>query len=893
LSDYAAHFALLDQGGELVTSTRRQAHELARAYTARQCAAGRVVWETPRIVPWSAWADGAWRALARDSRTDEVLLDGFAATRAWERLVADSAAGRELLDARAAGRGAARAWQLAQDWRVDVAELEAATPEQAAFAEWAHAWLERCAEHRWADPARLTAALTAEARRLVRTEERAPVRGPLGFHGFESVAPARRAFMDALERAGRATVELQVDVRARRLASWAAPSPEAELEAIAAWIVARLRENPSARLAVIVPDLATTWPTVRRVMDDRLQPSLLVPGAADERPYAFASGPALRDYAIVDAALLILHLAGDRLDLVQAGRLLRSPYPRGARTELTRRAALDAVLRRAGELHVRVDWLRNLAADDRHACPELAGVIAAVRSELPADGARTAAQWAVAMERALLAAGWPEGRALSSTEYQTGRKFHEVLAAFGALERVLPTLTLAEALRELHAIAAEMPFQPEAGDAQVLFLDTLTEPGLALDGLWVSGLTADRFPGASTPDPYLSATLQRERRLPHSSAELELDQARRTLAAWQRSASEVVLSWPARDADGERLSSPLLPAATPLDVAEFLPARATVIRATRRLVEWQDSALPPLPAGEAFRGGATILALQSACPFRAGAEQRLGARPLDRPRFGLDPRQRGTLAHDALRTLWLELGSQQRLQELDADARRSRVVAAIDEACAALPTDVRRSRLITLERRWLERALLALLDVELQREPFTVVGCEQEFELRIAGRHLDVRVDRIDRLADGHTVLIDYKTGQGRLEPSRWTGTRPDQPQLPTYAAHLPETPIAVAFGRLALAAVGFAGLSEREAVLPGVRTTRSYRHEALRDRPWDSLIDEWRRVTEDLVDAHARGAADVDPAPGACDYCPLGGMCRIEQRVPEAESPSEDVDGD
>jgi probable DNA repair protein len=893
LPDYAAHFALLDEGGELVTATRRQAHELARAYTARQCASGRAVWETPRILPWSSWADHAWRALARDSRTDEVLLDGFAATRAWERLVAESAAGRELLDARAAGRSAARAWQLAQDWRVDLAELDPATPEQSAFLGWASSWLERCREHRWADPARLTAALAAEAPRLVRTDERAAVRGPLGFHGFDSVAPARREFMDALKRAGRATRELQVDVRARRLAAFSAPSPEAELEAIAAWIVARLREHPEARLAIIVPDLATTWPTVRRVMDDRLQPSLLVPGAADQRPYAFASGPSLRDYSVVDAALLVLQLASERIDLVQAGRLLRSPYARGARQELTRRAALDALLRRAGELQVRVEWLRQLAADERHACPELAASIAAVRGELPSEGRRTAAQWAVAMERALLAAGWPDGRPLSSTEYQTGRKFHEVLAAFGALERVLPTLTLPEALRELHAIAAEMPFQPEAGDAQVLFLDALTEPGLALDGLWVSGLTADRFPGASTPDPFLPATVQRERRLPHSSAELELDQARRTLGAWQRSAAEVVLSWPSRDADGERLPSPLLPDAAPLDVSAFLPARATVIRATRRLVDWTETALPPLPAGERFLGGATVLALQSACPFRAGAEQRLGARPLDRPRFGLDPRQRGTLAHDALRALWLGLGSQQRLRELDPDARRACVVAAIEEACATLPAEARRSRLTALERRWLERALLALLDVELLREPFTVVACEQEFELRVEGRLLDVRIDRIDRLTDGSTVLIDYKTGQGKLEPSRWTGTRPDQPQLPAYAAHLPETPIAVAFGRLALAAVGFAGLSARDDVLPGVRTTRSYRHEALRDRPWDSLIEEWRRVTADLVDAHSRGVADVDPAPGACDYCPLGGVCRIEERVAAAEAVTDDADGD
>jgi probable DNA repair protein len=894
LPDYAAHFTLLDDGGELVTATRRQAHELARAYTARQVAAGRTVWETPRIVPWSSWADRAWRALARDSRTDAVLLDTFAATRAWERLVAESTAGRALVDARAAGRSAAAAWQLAQDWRLDLADLAPATAEQGAFLGWARAWLGRCREQQWLDPARLTSALQAEAPRLVRSDERAPVRGPLGFHGFEAVAPARREFMAALQRAGRRTAELQVDVRMRRLAKHAAASPDAELEAIAAWIVARLRADPGARLAVLVPDLASRWATVRRVMDDRLQPTLLAPGSDDDRPYAFAAGPSLRDYAIVDAALLVLQLARERIELLRAGRLLRSPYPRGAGPEATRRAALDASLRRAGELHVRVDWLRNLAADARHGCPEFAAVIATVRRELPADGRRTAAHWAQAMERTLLAAGWHEGRKLSSTEYQTARKLHEVLAAFGGLERVLPTLTLDQALDELQALAGEMPFQPESGDPQVLFLDTLAEPGLALDGLWVAGLTADRFPGAAAPDPFLPAGLQRDLRLPHSSAELELDQSRRTLAAWQRSATELVLSWPARDDDGERVPSPLLPAAATLEPAELVPSRAVVVRAAARLLAWEDSPLPGVPSGEPLRGGVTVLALQAQCPFRAGAEQRLGARSLERPRFGLDPRRRGELAHGALRAFWESVQSQQRLAALDGEALEREVQAAIEQACAQLSHDAQRSRLLVLERRWLARAMLALLEVERARQPFTVVAREQDVRLNIAGRRLDVRIDRIDRLADGTTVLIDYKTGQGKLEPARWTGTRPDQPQLPAYAAHLPETPAAVVFGRIAIAGAGFAGLSAADGVLPGVRTTRAFHHDALRDRPWDSLIDEWRRVTIDLVEAYARGHADVDPARGACRYCELGGLCRVEERVTaHGGDDAEAVDGE
>lgn len=887
MPEYRAQFDLLDAGGELVTATRRQAHELARAHTARQRALGRLAWETPRIVPLPAWLERAWRGLAREGRR-EVLLDPLATARAWERLVADSPAGRALLAPRAAGRGAARAWQLVHEWHLDLDAVPPATEEQQAFRQWSHEWRARAAEHGWVDAAPLPALV---ARALGAGGWSA---GRIGFHGFESRTPARAALVSALEHAGRTVEEHGARVTAGALATHAAESPDAELEAVASWLVARLAARPDARLAVVIPDLATRWRTVQRVLDDRLAPERLVPGAPDERPYALASGPRLADYAVADAALLLVGLGEDRVGIVEAGRLLRSPYLRGAAVEATRRAALDAVLRRAGQRAPRPDELATLAAAEAHPCPEFAAAVAAVRSELADRGRRPASHWALAIERALACVGWPDGRALSSAEFQAAHKFRELLAAVGALERVLPALTLAEVLAELRAVVADTAFQPEAGDPPVLVLDALAAPGLEFDGLWVAGLTADAFPAAAAPDPFLPVALQRAGGLPHASAELELAHARRTLAAWRECAGELVLSWPVRDADGTRLASPLLPRVPALELGGTLGSRAQAVRAAARRVAWQDRPLPPLPARARLHGGVEVIALQSACPFRAGVEQRLGARPLERPRVGLDPRDRGTVAHVALAAFWRDVRTQRRLRELGAEGRALSARRAIEEAVLKLPPGIRDSRLVALERAWLERAILALCEAELERAEFEVVEREGTRTLSIGGHPLEVRVDRIDRLADGATAVIDYKTGQGRLEPARWTGTRPDQPQMPTYAAWLDETPVAVAFARLALASVGFAGLSARAGLLPGVRTTADFDHDALRDRPWDSLIEEWRRVTTELVLAHARGVADVDPAPRACDHCRLAGLCRIEAALADAgEADGEGTNGE
>ena len=57
-----------------------------------------------------------------------------------------------------------------------------------------------------------------------------------------------------------------------------------------------------------------------------------------------------------------------------------------------------------------------------------------------------------------------------------------------------------------------------------------------------------------------------------------------------------------------------------------------------------------------------------------------------------------------------------------------------------------------------------------------------------------MRIDRIDRLADGARVLIDYKSG---LADADWRGERPDNPQLPLYALLRPKHLVAVAYGRI------------------------------------------------------------------------------------------------
>ena len=213
-----------------------------------------------------------------------------------------------------------------------------------------------------------------------------------------------------------------------------------------------------------------------------------------------------------------------------------------------------------------------------------------------------------------------------------------------------------------------------------------------------------------------------------------------------------------------------------------------------------------------------------------------------------------------------------------------------------------------MESDWVADSLAQLLAHERLREPFTVVAHEVPQSLDIAGRRLDVRMDRIDQLVGGGTVLIDYKTSSPPT--AGWFGERPAAPQLPAYAAHAfrAEDVAAVAFAAPAGKVAGFSGLGAVADLLPGVPSTttpaaafvpaegiscgKRSAPKAARGLDWPVVFDGWQAQAAALVGAFAAGDAAVDPRPQACRYCHLAGLCRIDAPATEDAPDAGDDEG-
>jgi ATP-dependent helicase/nuclease subunit B len=132
-----------------------------------------------------------------------------------------------------------------------------------------------------------------------------------------------------------------------------------------------------------------------------------------------------------------------------------------------------------------------------------------------------------------------------------------------------------------------------------------------------------------------------------------------------------------------------------------------------------------------------------------------------------------------------------------------------------------------------------------------------------------VRIDRVDRLADGARVLIDYKTG---LASADWRGERPDNPQLPIYALLHPQSLVAVAYGKVNASDCGFVAEAER----PGIFKQRGQKSPLEGMPTLAALIQVWSERIERIAGDFAAGRAEVAPTLRACSTCRLHGLCRV-----------------
>jgi len=896
-----ALFERLAQGGSaavtVVTPNKRLSEALIRDFDTQQAKCGLVSWETADVLPFSAFVERCYEdALYSDLAPGlPVLLSGAEEQALWEEAIAASESGRDLLSGESAAVLAREAWQIAHEWKLAPRlKSHPANDDARAFSDWAWRYEGIAQRGRHTDRARLPETLLPHLAHAAVSKPRT-----LLAYGFDALKPQQRDFLAALAATGVEVLACGPQPRVSEARRVAYVSSKDEIHAAARWSRARLEANPQARIGVVVPDLASSLAAVRRIFSQTMEPGRPLHGGEKRHvPFNISLGEPLSSYPLVAAAFLALDAAGGEIEFLRASRLIRSPFIEGAESEAANRTRIDAGLRRVSGAMTSLAGLRRAivkltASDNRYRVPacailsrRLADAERFARDHLA--GSRRAADWGKAISELLEIFGYPGERALDSSEYQTLKKFHEVLAGFAVLDRVVGRMRFADACARLQRIAADTLFQPEAPEVPIQVLGILEAAGMEFDHLWVMGLTDEAWPISARPNPLIPVALQRAASVPESSGSSSLELDRRITDGWLKAAGEVVLSHARREEDHELVASPLIrgiPESSPEELA--LPAYGAfrdAIRRARREEHVPDSRAPAVPENAASSGGTSVFGDQAACPFRAFARHRLDAEGLEAPPPGPDARDRGTLVHAMLAKVWTELKSKARLDAISDTDLDALLAEAADSAIRRLQwsrPDALAGRFAKLERKRLAQLGRAWLEQERKRPAFEVAEIEKKHAVSLGGLTVNAKLDRLDRLQGGAHAILDYKTGEASI--AGWLGARPDEPQLPLYAVTSGTDVAAVAFARVKTGEKKpFKGIARRKGLIPEVDTLAEQRlGAAKRYRSWDELLSGWRRELETLGREFASGEARVAPKDGlaTCTYCEVKPFCRIYER--------------
>lgn len=857
------------QGDIIITPNRRLAHFLQQRYTQKQIDSGKTCWETPTILPVNVWIDLLWQQHTQQSfETLPHVLNQAQELLLWETVLAESAYHDHFLQITETARLVKSARGLLKQWRVSTSHpLFTTADDYAALVCWIEKFEQVCQEHNWIDAASLPDFIATE---LQNGNITAPTK--IYHTGFAELSPQLTALLAICP-----SVEaLSIQQSATKTVRVTTSDPDEELRLCANWAKGLHEQYPEHTIACVLPLLDKRRNRVVQIFNEVF---------SDHEAFNISAGQPLSHYPIVHAALELLMLYKNQINAESLFFILATPFIGGAESERMARCQFDSRLRSknfsiinlAQQLHG-----ESSGTSLSKSCPQLAKRIKKFKELLSTSPTEASyAHWAQLFNALLSALGWPGERIINSEEYQVVEEWLRLLQAITTLDVTSPPVRFDQALRVLMQEAATKPFQPQSPNTNVQVLGILEAAGLSFDHVWVSGLDDSCWPAQPKPNPFIPKRLQRDLKMPHASAERELEYCEAMTRQFMTSAADIVFSYAKTQDDTLMQPSPLIRSLPEVDahqvVPQFKQPDSELIYQQRDLEKIMDETAPAMQSGEVAAGGVEIIKNQALCPFKAFAECRLMAREIENPLPGLRSKERGTIVHVIMEKCWKHLQSSERLQNID----EAELGALLDEIIAQAllehaPAQTHQNSYLVLEKIRLKKLTLDWLQVEKERAPFIVTSSEKEEKIQLNQLSISMRIDRIDQLESGKHLIIDYKTGANK-ETKSWLGDRPEEPQLPLYAQLDSTCTAGIAFAQVAAGKHSFKGISQYPLDIKGIAVAEEMR--ATDKKDWPTLTAEWRSVLTKLGDDFYHGKAEVDPKEKTtCQYCGLKPLCRIHQ---------------
>lgn len=883
---------LLEAGYTVLTPNFRLGRNIATSWDQQQKERGRGAWPSAKVFPLENWLIDQWQMAVRAGVLKPLVpISMGQQVELWQDVIATyerETQGFSLIRPTAAAAQANKArdtllrWQVALD-DTSMRQHFELDEDCITFLKWQSMFNQRLAELEMLTPSDCLVSLLQCAKKLPANK--------LILFGFDEIPPLLRCCVEALAED---LQEFDGIGPTGECVAYQFSDKRTELAALARWARELTWADNSQRIGIIVPNMGEDRPALEYLLRREFE---CLGANYTSLPVNFSAGIALDRVPMVRDALLALGMsATQRVPVGDVVRLMRSRFLSMGDADSPLAVRFVKGLFDAGSQFIQSGDLRYRASrpmppgagdnesEDKGAESglELGHILLQISGMHELKSHARPSEWAQRFSVLLELWGWPGTGPLDSIEYQQLQVWYTLLDEFSAYDSTVGQLSFDKALGLLTRSCSRQISQPQTPESNIQVLGLLEAAGLSFDAVWICDMQSGHWPAAARPNPFIPIRIQRELRMPNASAEREWVFASQLMSRYVSSAPNVFASF-AQFKD----TVPEKPSALLQNFDWQPPPQGDIVdnqwlkTQNAASLEYLEDVLAPAVGADELQhlgGGSGLLEDQSHCPFRAFARRRLRLNPLGEADVALSAAERGSLLHDALYHLWGQLHDSATLAATTTEDATTAISHAVDGAIAALSVH-RRSYLghayFELEAKRLRCLLQEWLDVERQRNAFSVLAREQSIELKVDQLKISLRVDRIDQLPDGAQFVIDYKSGRSSAQD--WLGERPSRPQLTLYGLAMNNTVAGLAFAQVRTRECKYVGAGQID-VAPGVESNiEKLVKDKMPAKDWEDLTALWQDNLERLAKEFLAGEAQIDPlSSSSCTYCGLQAFCRV-----------------
>lgn len=847
-------------GSLILTANQHLAHWLQQSSTANADPH-----QIVRISSLQNWLTAIWQ----QNTSSPHLLNSYQEYLLWQDII-QKAPNRKALQSLTVGHGAklaAQAWQLMQHWQIDENELDRYDKiETECFRQWSTTFKAKCSEANWISYAEMIKTITLHGELYFATAQTHQIY----LYGFnlQYSPPLLKKLLAQLKNYFSIAAIQFFQPKNFIPQLYLAPNEKDELLTLAKWAISIKQQQPQAKVACVLPNLKSQRQSIVKAFITANHKAHHY--EVDDLNISISSGVPLDEYSMLKCALDLLSFWHEPLPYDELLNLAANIFIRHDDQDLENACALDIYLRKHNHHYVSIDTLTKHISTQQH--PKKLWQrwhdFFALRPDT--DTSATPESWVSLINSALLAIGWPGGRACNPLEQGLYDRWQQLLADYQESALLFPQQNWLQTLRIVRELAHQTLFQPPAKTGQIAVVGQLEILDQSYDYLWVAQLSASHWPSFSEANPFLPLTLQRQYKVPQAHFATQQQFYLSVVNRLLTQAEHTVISAAAT----EHHVAQLHPQLQTLTTLQYQTVEASINHSSINEVEtWFDDQGPPLTEDTHLQSGSHLFKWQSQCPFKAFAKIRLNATAPTPPTLGIGAAQHGELMHQALEIIWRQLKSQQQLLALT----QTQLIDLIRNTCKAVIKPVTDSCFKQAELERLISQIYSYLELEKQRPSFKVLACEQRRRISFNQLTINVRIDRVDEIAPQRFLIIDYKTGA--TSNRDWLGERPLDPQMPLYATTQPNI-VGLVFATIKTDQQHYRGLLAEQYGIKGCNTVNNITLEDEQRFTWPQLLEYWKNNLNVLAKDFIEGRADVNPIQPhlTCRHCDLHTFCRIAQ---------------